>query len=294
MTCTWQVWKNKYGIKDAYYYNPPGDGNCQFGGLSEAISPIYNFTPNQLRKISANGVRKMDDDYFNSVVMVTYNMEIKDDSFTGAWLPKLCKSREHLARAIEIPLHTRKPFDFQGDIITLGALANELDIDFILFNTRGFASYDLSADKKRRYTVFMIYENIAKIKHFQIIGVITGPESMQSIFYSDCLPEVFEDYLRKSGRIKSDAYPADAKSAYPAGVKNEAYPAGVKNEAYPAGVKNEAYPTGAKSEAYPTGVKNENSRTRAGDAKMGCEERKTRSSEVTPNQELDGINNSER
>lgn len=196
MTSVWQKWLNNFGIRDSWFYNPPGDGNCLFASIAEGLRPVLNITVNQLRWWASREVLKQDEEWFK-LALITYREEVDRRQFEGAWSPYQCKTKEDLAVAILAPLHTKRAMDFQGDFFILLLLSKALRLDFIILEHQKGHGYTRveNPEEKNKYTLFLLFQNKGLYKHYQCLGVDAMERGVQSIFYSNDLPENFQRYL---------------------------------------------------------------------------------------------------
>lgn len=190
----YRKWSNIYNIDGLVYYDPPGDGSCQFLAASEGIDPVYRLSGHDLRMLAAQEVLKMDQVIFEGVID-TYCLEVKEGKFRGDWNPLSCKSKNTFALAIIKPIESGHGFDFQGDDITLSLIGNYLKVNFVTFNkdgkgriTRAQGNSDISS--QFAFTVFMI-RITGGTAHYQLLGIDYGDNGVQTIFKKGMIPEVF-------------------------------------------------------------------------------------------------------
>lgn len=161
MSIGWSEWKNDYKIENVQKFVPAKDGNNLYSCIVEAVKPTV-VTVDQLRTYVAKQVLSEDEKLINDVVKRVYCADVDNKKFTGGWSPKTCKSREDLAAAIVMPVYTKNPLDFQGDLFILTMLSKALKIDLILFDPLNGECSRISKDDEKinnEHAIFLIYNN---------------------------------------------------------------------------------------------------------------------------------------
>ena len=139
----WKEWKNKFGIENVLVWNPPGDGNCLFTSMSEALAPRLNYSVKELRYLAAQQVLNEDEDSITKVILPSYCEEYRRGEFVGGWNPLNCKTARDLADAILLPLSSDKGMDFQGDDVILNMLSKILKINIIVLDQEKSSGFTL-------------------------------------------------------------------------------------------------------------------------------------------------------
>lgn len=196
MSRRWKDWDNKFGIKDVVVWNPPGDGNCLFSSISEAVDPHLKCTIEHLRYYAALQILREDKESVDLMINV-YRDEVERKQFCGAWNPLKCTTPQELSEAIIEPVYSGKGFDFQGDDIVLNMLSKILHLDIVVFDQEksfGYTCVGGGSQEKNKYTIFLLLQTRG-CKHYQALGVCRTADTVQSLFESNNLPANFKNYI---------------------------------------------------------------------------------------------------
>lgn len=218
----WEPWINKFGFKDIYKHDCPGDGNCQFSSVAMCLRGLNNciYTGDEIRlaaaeqalNIGESDVKLIIDSYKAEAGLLEDKKSVAaSNEFMGHWSPKHCETAGDLSNAILLP-YNFKPYNymaFQGDNFTLSLIQKHYGVNILIFD-EDRTSYINMNDEKYEPTIILLQRSIGgklglrSLRHYLALSGIykdeEGDTRIRTLFYPDTFPKEISDYL------KIDAY----------------------------------------------------------------------------------------
>ena len=220
---SWNKWINDLLLDDVYYFDPPGDGNCQISAISKGLFPIFDHTPDELRQMAAKEVFSCDATFIaNAVLDDRAGYERKRTEY---------QTREALSALILSPVYTKNYWDYQGDDVTLALIHKALKekVDFVILTEKLVYSVVYNEDSKEpkrlvpeavkvnghtlgegkaEFTIFLLRKDLGddgkkvRVPHYQTLGYVNNETGMpQGLFFTGKFPESFQLLSKKSSSV---------------------------------------------------------------------------------------------